>query len=114
MVVCGATSCAYLTVNKSKFSLGYEILFPHSTLDNIALNDVAEDNSGSDIDKGEDDDIVGKRIEEEASESDNEYENEGGIYGTMRGTVWSSLKKSEHNHIVLLGSFIFTQMQGKM
>ena len=45
-------------MKKNKNNLGYNVLFPDSPLDNVALNDVADNVPVSDINEEEDNDLV--------------------------------------------------------
>ena len=75
-------------------------MFLDLSLDSVALNDGANNDPGSDVDKGGDDGVAVQGEEEEANECDKEDENKG-LYEKMSGTVWSRLKKLEHNSSVL-------------
>ena len=54
------TSQRIAAVKKSKDSLGDKVLFPCSTLDNVALNEADDNNPVSDTDKRRDNDVDGE------------------------------------------------------
>ena len=79
-------------------------MFPNSALDNVALNYVAKDDPGSDVD-GVDgfEEATDKDVEEEereTNESADDDENEG-VYGNIMVTVQSRMKKLGHNYAII-------------
>ena len=80
-------------------------MFPGHPLDNVALDDVIDNDPRSDIDEDENNDVFFKEEEEEeANESGNENE---GVYKNIMDNVWSRLIDSIMTMQFLLGSVLF-------